>query len=76
MTRLPAVSSRVLIKALKSAGFVPIRQSGSHRTLHNPSTNRIVTVPVHSGKDVASGTLRQVLKDAGLERHEFLELLH
>lgn len=75
MTRLPAVEARVLIKALRSTGFIGVRQVGSHLTLRNPQTDRVVTIPVHSGRDIAFGTLRRILKDAGIGRDEFLKLL-
>lgn len=50
-------------------GFVRIRQSGSHAVFHHPDC-RWTTVPIHS-RDVATGTLRRILKDVGIAVDEF-----
>lgn len=40
----------------------------------NDKKTRIV-VPVHPGKDVKPGLIRAIIKEAGLSRERFLELL-
>jgi len=50
------------------------RQRGSHARLFHPGTNRQVTVPVHN-QDMKLGTLRSVLKQAGLSDEEFRKLI-
>jgi predicted RNA binding protein YcfA (HicA-like mRNA interferase family) len=56
---------RELIKLLESNGFVFVRQSGSH-AIYRKQGNKILIVPVHS-KDIPTGTLHSILKDAGLK---------
>ena len=51
-----------------------IRQKGSHARLRHPD-GRVVTVPLHSGKDIGRGLLRKILRDAELSRDEFIALL-
>ena len=58
---------REIIKVLESRGFVFIRQKGSHR-LYRKDLLR-VTVPYHS-KDLKPGTLRNILKQAGMTSEE------
>jgi len=47
---------------------------GSHYVLIGPRGQRVV-VPVHAAEDVPPGTLRNVLRQAGLTPEEFLNLL-
>ena len=75
MTRLPALTARDLIRKLKRAGFVFDRQAkGSHEIWYNPITRRRTTIPNHPGVDIPKGTLRAIIKEAGLTVEEFLEL--
>ena len=75
MPKLPVVSGPEAIRALRRGGFKVDRQSGSHVTLRHPETNRRATVPCHSGRDLRAGTLRAVIRDAGLTVEEFRRLL-
>jgi predicted RNA binding protein YcfA (HicA-like mRNA interferase family) len=65
MPRLPSAPGRVVVKALERHGFVVVRIVGSHHVMRHPD-GRGTTVPVHSGQDVARGTLRGILHDIGL----------
>jgi predicted RNA binding protein YcfA (HicA-like mRNA interferase family) len=59
---------------LKQEGFKVVRQKGSHIILINHEKNRIV-VPMHPGKDLKPALLRAILKEAGINRDKFLQLL-
>ena len=73
--RLPALKAGVVIRALKRAGFVVRRVRGSHYQLSHPNNTRLrVTVPYH-GKDLRPNTLREIIRQAGLEVGEFKDLL-
>ncbi len=78
MSKLPSLSSREVIQALRRAGFVdaPTRGKGSHYALTKKEadgTVRLVIVPQR--KDIPVGTLSGIIKQAGLSRDEFLALL-
>lgn len=75
MTALPVVSGREAIKALGRAGFTVVRQRGSHVRLEKRTEDRMIklTVPLH--KSLKKGTLRRIIKDAGLTVQEFNRLL-
>lgn len=73
--KLPRIACRELIRVLKRAGFEEQRQRGSHLTMRRPSDGRRVTVPVHEGRTIPPGTLRAILRDAGISVEEFHELL-
>ena len=56
-----------LIRRLKAAGFIEARTGkGSHRRLINPKTGRIITIAVHTKKEVGPGLAARILKEAGL----------
>ncbi len=74
MPKLPSITADEVIKALRKIGFEKVRQKGSHVRLKHPD-NRIVTIPVHTGKILGKGLLRKILRDSQLTLEELLELL-
>jgi predicted RNA binding protein YcfA (HicA-like mRNA interferase family) len=72
---LPVVSGPETARALERAGFVVDRQRGSHVILVHLQTDATVAVPCHGSQDLAPGTLRRILRDAGLSVEEFVRLL-
>ncbi len=74
MGRLAGFRYRDVVQRLKRLGLEFYRQAaGSHEIWYNPSTKRYTTIPNHPG-DMPEGTLRAVLKQAGVEVDEFLKL--
>jgi predicted RNA binding protein YcfA (HicA-like mRNA interferase family) len=73
--KLPSVSCEQLVRALKRAGFVEQRQRGSHLHLRREADKKRVTVPMHKRHAIPPGTLRSILRDAGITVEEFGELL-
>lgn len=73
MTKLPLVSGRQCVKALAKAGFQFKRQEGSHMVLRREYPFCQVTVPDH--KELDRGTLRGILKQAGISPEEFRKLV-
>ena len=64
---MKSVKPRQIIKVLEKNGFVFIRQKGSHRLYRRYQLR--VTVPYHT-KDLKPGTLRSILKQAGITPKE------
>lgn len=60
------MTPRELRRILEQSGFVFTRQSGSHAIFKHAQTNKRVVLPMHS-KDIPTGTLHAILKDAGLK---------
>jgi len=72
--RLPVVSGTDVVKALAKFGYDLDHQTGSHMILRQrEAPHRRLTVPRHS--ELAKGTLRAIIRQAGLTIEEFLELL-
>ena len=74
MSRLPRVSGREVVRALGRVGYELDHQRGSHMVLrHAAPPHRRLTVPEH--REVAKGTLRAIIRQAGLTVEEFRRLL-
>lgn len=74
MSKLPVVSGQDVIKALAKIGYEFDHQRGSHIVLRQTfAPFRRVTVPNH--KEIAKGTLRSIIREAGLTVDEFVDLL-
>lgn len=74
MGRLSGFRYRDIIRRMKKHGFQFDRQaSGSHELWYNPATDRYTTIPNHPG-DMPEGTLRAILKQAGIEIETFLDI--
>jgi len=72
---LPVLTARAVVKALERAGFFIHHSSGSHAQLkHRDRPELRVTVPYHTG-DVPRGTLRSIIRQAGLTVEQFSALL-
>ena len=73
MGRLAGYKYRQIVQKLRSLGFQFHRQAaGSHEIWHNAATGRFTTIPNHPG-DMPEGTLRAILKQAGISVDEFLD---
>ena len=71
---LPTVSGRDVVKLLTRIGFIIVGRKGSHIRMKKKNDKTLVAiVPDH--KEIAKGTLKSILRQAGLTREEFLELL-
>ena len=73
---LPTVTGRQAVRALERAGFVVNRIVGSHHMLVHPDDpRRAVTLPVHGARDLKSGTLRGIIRQAGMTIDAFRDVL-
>ncbi len=73
MSKLPRISGRTAISALQRAGFDIIRQSGSHVVLKRTEPFSQLVVSDH--RELDTGTLRAIIRQADLSVDEFMKLL-
>jgi len=74
MLKLPVVSGVEVAKALAKIGYEVDHQTGSHLILRQKEyPHRRITVPMH--REIAKGTLRAIIRQAGLTVEEFIELV-
>ncbi len=74
MSKLPRVSGREVVRVFARIGYEIDRQRGSHIVLrHCDPPHRRLVVPDH--REVAKGTLRKLIREAGLTVDAFSELV-
>jgi predicted RNA binding protein YcfA (HicA-like mRNA interferase family) len=71
--KLRPLSGEEVIRTLKRLGFTPVRQRGSHVVMKKQISGGEVgcVVPLH--QELAIGTLRGILRQAGITPEEFME---
>lgn len=73
MAVLPVVSGERAVRAFGKAGWIQDRQRGSHVVLIKLGNQASLSVPQH--RELAPGTLRSLLRAAGMSADEFIKLL-
>ena len=68
--KLPLLSGKQVLSALKRMGFVEVHRKGSHLKMQHPDGRRIV-FPFHS--EVDRFTLKGALRDASIDLDDFIE---
>ena len=73
MSKLPRLSGRDCVKVLEKAGFKVKRQHGSHIVLRRDQPFAQLVVPDH--RELDTGTLRAIIRQAGMNPEQFIQLL-
>jgi len=69
MSSLPSLTAKQIVKILKRHGFESVGHEGSHHYLRHPD-GRLTTVPMHAGKTIKKGLLREIMRQAGLTHQD------
>jgi predicted RNA binding protein YcfA (HicA-like mRNA interferase family) len=72
MPKLPVLSGAKAVKLFEKAGWRIARQKGSHVIMLKSGNITSLSIPQH--KELAPGTLRSLIRSAGLRVEEFVEL--
>ncbi len=73
MPPLPVLSGRETVRNFERLGWSVARQRGSHIIMAKPGELATLSVPDH--REVSKGTLRSLIRDAGLTVAEFCSTL-
>jgi len=73
MAKLPSVSSRKVVRAFAALGWKVVRRESSHIIMVREGHAATLSVPDHN--PVAKGTLRSLIRSAGLTVEEFVSRL-
>ena len=73
MGKLGNISGKEAAKAFQKAGWFVVGQVGSHLVLSKPNIRVNLSIPQH--KELSVGTLRALIRNAGMTVQEFLRLL-
>ncbi|HIK10177.1 MAG TPA: type II toxin-antitoxin system HicA family toxin [Oscillatoriaceae cyanobacterium M33_DOE_052] len=63
---MKSISGKALCKIVEQHGWQLKRITGSHHIYGKEGVAVILSIPVHSNRDLPAGTLRGILKDAGI----------
>jgi predicted RNA binding protein YcfA (HicA-like mRNA interferase family) len=74
VSKIPRLTARQVISALKRAGFEVIRIKGSHHYVQHHD-GRSTVVPVHSGETIGVGLMDKILDDCKMTVEEFRKYL-
>ena len=74
MTKLPRLTGKEVVAALRKAEFDVIRIKGSHHFMRHKD-GRTTVVPVHSGEKIGPGLMSKVLHDCEMTPEDFRSLL-
>jgi len=70
--KLPVVSGVEVVKTFSKAGWIVVRERGSHIIMEKEGVDMLLTVPRKN--EVKRGTLRSLIADAGMTVDEFVRL--
>lgn len=74
MPKLPGIKPRKLIRIFEKLGYEIDKQKGSHVILYHTADRKRLTIPMHT-RDIPNGTLLAIIKQAGLTKDQFLQLI-
>ncbi|MGF1480164.1 MAG: type II toxin-antitoxin system HicA family toxin [Cyanophyceae cyanobacterium] len=63
---MKAISGKLLCKIVEHNGWKLKRITGNHRIYVKEGVDAILSIPVHSHRDLPKGTLKSIMKDAEL----------
>jgi predicted RNA binding protein YcfA (HicA-like mRNA interferase family) len=67
MSKLRPIPATEVIRKLGARGFDGPFGGGKHPVMRHPKTGQKISVPIHGGKDLPLGTLRAILRAAGVD---------
>jgi predicted RNA binding protein YcfA (HicA-like mRNA interferase family) len=72
LSRLGSYAGEEVVRAFHEAGWRIVRHKGSHIILTKEGHDATLSIPVHRGRNVKRGTLRDLIRDAGMTVEEFI----
>ena len=67
---MKSVSGKALCKVVERRGWELKRVTGSHHIYTKQGSEVILSIPVHGNRDLPTGTLKSIMKDAGLSEND------
>jgi len=74
MARLSPEKPREVIRKLGRAGFEGPFGGGKHVIMRHPGTGKKISISVHRGRDIPVGTLKAILREAGVTLEDWIDL--
>lgn len=74
MSRLTPLKSREVIRKLQRLGYDGPIPGGRHVRMVHPASGQIIPIPAHGGNDISVGLIREIIRQVGITRDEWLAL--
>ena len=74
MSRLKPLKARVVIRKLQKLEFIGPIPGGKHVRMVHSERGQIIPIPVHGSKEIGVGLIREIIKQAGVTRDEWIAL--
>lgn len=74
MPKLTPLKAKEVIRKLKKLGFSGPYPGGKHVRMVHPQKGIIIPIPMHKGKDVSVGLIREIINEVGISREEWIKI--
>lgn len=74
MPKLVPLKPNEVVRKLRRLGFEGPFPGGKHKRMVNFSKKKIVPIPFHKGRDVSIGVIREIIKEIGVSREEWIKV--
>ena len=73
MAKLKPLKAEAVITKLKKLGFSGPFPGGKHVRMVHKEKKLIIPIPVHKGKDISIGLIREIINEIGISREEWIK---
>lgn len=73
MPKLTPLKAEEVIRKLKRLGFSGPFPGGKHVRMVHDAKRIIIPIPIHKGKDISIGLIREILNEIGISREEWIK---
>lgn len=74
MSKLKPLKPEEVIQKLRKLGYNGPVPGGRHVRMYHPETLKVIPVPMHKGKDISVGLIREIINELEISRKEWIEL--
>ena len=74
MAKLSPLKANAIVRKLRRLGFDGPFPGGKHQRMVHPDTGQVIPIPIHKGKDVGIGLIRELIRELGITREEWIDL--
>lgn len=74
MAKLTPLKPREVVRKLRRLGLQGPIPGGKHQRMVHPDTGQIIPIPMHQGCDIGVGLIREIIRELGIGREEWMRL--
>lgn len=74
MSRIKPLKPEAVIRKLRKLGYKGPIPGGKHVRMYHPETFKVIPIPMHRGRDISVGLIREIINELGISRGKWIEL--